>query len=113
MKNFLNKETILLIIIAVLVIWNVFNTNSVKTDVDGYRNRIDSLQVHIDSVQQVNKVIDSKIEKVDEKVVSITQEIHHIDKTIEVVKTNTYEKINDADNFGTNELELFFSNRYK
>jgi peptidoglycan hydrolase CwlO-like protein len=113
MKNFFNKETILLLIISGLVIWNVFNTNNLKTDVKGYKNQIDSLQVHIDSAQQVNKVIDSKIEKVDEKVATVTKEIHHIDNTITIVKNNTDEKINTADNFGVNELELFFTNRYK
>jgi esterase/lipase len=113
MKNFFNKETILLLIISVLVIWNVFNTNGLKTDVKGYRNQIESLQVHIDSTQQVNKVIDKKIEKVDEKVANVTKEIHHIDNTITIVKNNTDEKINTADNFGVNELELFFANRYK
>ena len=102
-----------LLIIVLLVIWNVFNTKSVRTDVKGYKDKINNIQNNIDSAQNVNKVIDKKIEKVDEKVVSITKEIYHIDKTIEVVKNNTNEKINDADNFGVNELELYFANRYK
>jgi lactam utilization protein B len=54
-----------------------------------------------------------KIGKVDEKVISVTKEIQHIDNSITIVKNNTDEKINIADNFGTNELELFFANRYK
>jgi hypothetical protein len=61
----------------------------------------------------VNKEIDVKIGKVDEKVISVTKEIQHIDNSITIVKNNTDEKINIADNFGTNELELFFTNRYK
>lgn len=113
MKEFFNKQTILLIIIGVLLIWNIFNTNGIKTNVDEYRDKIDSLQVQIDSAQVVNKEIDVKIDKVDEKVVNVTKEINHIDNTITIVKNNTNEKINIADNFGTNELELFFANRYK
>ena len=40
MKKFLNKETFLLLIIVLLVIWNVFNTKSVRTDVKGYKDKI-------------------------------------------------------------------------
>jgi peptidoglycan hydrolase CwlO-like protein len=113
MKEFFNKQTILLLIIAVLAIWNIFNTNGIKTDVNSYRDKIDSIQAQVDSAQVVNKEIDVKIGKVDEKVVSVTKEIHHIDNTITIVKNNTNEKINTADNFGVNELELFFANRYQ
>ena len=52
-------------------------------------------------------------EKVDEKVAVVTKEIHHIDNTITIVKNNTDEKIDNVDNFGLNELELFFADRYK
>jgi len=113
MKKFFNEQTILLLIIAVLAIWNIFNTSSIKTDVDSYKDKIKTIQVQVDSVQTVNKEIDRKIGKVDKKIVNVTKEIHHIDNTITIVKNNTNEKINTADNFGVNELELFFANRYQ
>jgi len=113
MKNLINKDTILLLIVAGLVIWNIFSTNNIKTDVKSYKEKIESLQVHIDSAQQVNKVIDTKIEKVGDKIVEVKKDIHHIDNTITIVKNNTDEKVNTVDNFGVNELELFFANRYQ
>jgi peptidoglycan hydrolase CwlO-like protein len=115
MKNFItnNKNTILLLIIAALAIYNIFNINGIKTDVKGYKQQIETIQTKVDSAQIVNKVIDGKIQKVDEKVVTVTKEIHHIDNTIIQVKHNTDEKIDSADNYGVNELELFFANRYK
>jgi hypothetical protein len=113
MKEFFNKQTILLIVIAMLLIWNVLNDKEVKTDFNEYKNKMNSIQVKIDSAQAVNKEIDIKISEMDEKVINVTKEIHHIDNTITIVKNNTNEKINIADNFGTNELELFFANRYK
>jgi peptidoglycan hydrolase CwlO-like protein len=109
----ITKETVLLFLVIVLVVYNIFNTNGIKTDVDGYVKKIDSIQVKVDSAQVVNKEIDNKIEKVDEKVIAVTKEIHHIDNTITIVKNNTDEKIGNVDNFGFNELELFFANRYK
>jgi hypothetical protein len=61
----------------------------------------------------VNKEIDKKISKVDEKIINVTKEIQQIDNTITIVKNKTNEKINTVNNFGVNDLELFFTNRYK
>jgi septal ring factor EnvC (AmiA/AmiB activator) len=106
------KQDIVLIIIALLCLYNIFNTNSIRTDVKGYERRIDSVQTKIDSAQVINKQIDVKIDSVKENVVAITKEIHHIDNTITIVKKQTDEKINSVDSFTANELEQFFTNRY-
>jgi hypothetical protein len=106
------KQNIILGIIVVLAAWNIFNTNSIKTDVKGYQNKIESIQTKVDSAQVVNKQIDVKIDSVKENVVSITKEIHHIDNTITIVKNQTNEKVNNAGRFSNVELEQFFASRY-
>jgi septal ring factor EnvC (AmiA/AmiB activator) len=104
---------ILLVIIAGLVGWNIFTTNTIKTDVKGYEKKIESIKTKIDSSQIVNKRIDTKIGEVKENVTTITNEIHHIDKNITVIKKQTDEKVNDVDNIPDSELELFFTNKYE
>ena len=104
---------ILLVIIAGLVGWNIFTTNTIKTDVKGYEKKIESIKTKIDSSQIVNKQIDTKIGEVKENVTTITNEIHHIDKNITVIKKQTDEKVNDVDNIPDSELELFFTNKYE
>jgi septal ring factor EnvC (AmiA/AmiB activator) len=104
---------ILLVIIAGLVGWNIFTTNTIKTDVKGYEKKIESIQTKIDSSQIVNKQIDTKIGEVKENVTTITNEIHHIDKNITVIKKQTDEKVNNVDNIPDSELELFFTNKYE
>ena len=83
-----NKQNILLVIVIVLIGYNIFTTNSIRTDVKGYEARIESVQTKIDSAQVINKQIDVKIDSVKENVVSITKEIHHIDKTITAKPAN-------------------------
>lgn len=107
-----NKQNILLVIIALLLCYNLFTTRGIKTDIKGYKDRIESIQTKIDSAQVVNKQIDTKIDSVKENVVSITKEIHHIDNTITIVKKQTDEKTNTVDKFSNAELEFFFTNRY-
>jgi len=106
------KQNIILGIIVILAAWNIFNTNSIKTDVKSYQNKIESIQTKVDSAQVVNKQIDVKIDSVKENVVSITKEIHHIDNTITIVKNQTNEKVNNAGRFSNVELEQFFASRY-
>jgi esterase/lipase len=108
----ITKQDIILGIIVVLAAWNIFTTNSIRTDVKGYKDKIESIQTKVDSAQVVNKQIDTKIDSVKENVVSITKEIHHIDNTITIVKNQTDEKVNNASKFSNVELEQFFASRY-
>jgi hypothetical protein len=112
MKTNFNTQNILLLLVLLLVGYNIFTTNTIKTDVKGYKDKIDSIQTKVDSTKIINVKIDTKIDSVKENVVSITKEIHHIDNTITIVKNQTNEKANSAGKFSNAELEQFFSSRY-
>jgi archaellum component FlaC len=104
---------ILLVIIGALVGWNIFTTNSIKTDVKGYEQKIENIGVKIDSSNVVNKNINDKVGEVKENVEIITNDIRHIDKNIIVIKKQTNEKVNSVDDIPDSELELFFTNKYE
>lgn len=108
-----NKQNILLIIVVALVGYSIFNTNSIRTDIKGFIDKIESLQTEIDSALVVNREIDTKIDSVTHKVVTITNEIHQINKTVTTIKKQTNEKANNIDKLSDSELELFFTSRYK
>lgn len=108
----ITRQDIILSIIVILAAWNIFTTSSIKTDVKGYKDKIELLQTKVDSAKVVNTQIDTKIDSVKENVVSITKEIHHIDNTITIVKKQTDEKINNIDKLSNVELEQFFTSRY-
>ncbi len=108
----ITKELILLLIIAGLLIFNMFTMNTVKTNVKKYEDKITSLQVSVDSFAKNNSEINDKITNLNGNVVNITNKIEKVDKTINIIKKNTDEKINRVDSFSINELELFFANRY-
>jgi chromosome segregation ATPase len=80
-----NRQDILLAIVMVLALWNILNTNGIKTDVKSYKEKIENIQVEIDSAQSVNKEMDEKVLVIKETVNSITKEIHEIDNNIEMV----------------------------
>jgi peptidoglycan hydrolase CwlO-like protein len=106
------KKNIISVILIGLVVYSIFNNNTIKTDIAGYKNKIDSIGVKVDSAKSVNKEIDNKIVGVNEKVVSVTKEIHQIDNNITIVKHNTDEKVNNVNHVGNVELEQLFTTRY-
>ena len=107
-----NKQTILLAIVIVLVLWNILNTNRIKTDVKSYKEKIENIQVEVDSVQLINKEMDKKVLVIKESVNSITKEIYEIDNNIETVKEQTNEKVISVGFIGNVELERLFAERY-
>ena len=107
-----NRQTILLAIVIVLVLWNILNTNGIKTDVKSYKEKIENIQVEVDSAQLINKEMDEKVLVIKESVNSITKEIYEIDNNIETVKEQTNEKVINVGFIGNVELERLFAERY-
>jgi peptidoglycan hydrolase CwlO-like protein len=106
------KQDIVLGIIVLLLIWNMFNTNSIKTDIKGYKDKIELLQTKVDSAKLVNSEIDSKIDSIQGNVLNITNEVNNIDKNILIIKKQTDEKIKVIDTFTASDIEQFFTDRY-
>jgi peptidoglycan hydrolase CwlO-like protein len=108
----ITKEFVLLSVIAILLIINLISVNTIKTDVKKYEDKIKSLQTNVDSISKINTEINNKIITLNGDISNITNKIEKVDKTINIIKRNTDEKIRNVDNFGVNDLELFFTNRY-
>ena len=107
-----NKQNILFVIVIVLALWNIFNTNGIKTDVKSYEEKIENIQVEIDSAQLINKEMNEKVLVIKESINSITNEIYDIDNNIEMVKEQTDEKVITVEFIGNVELERLFTDRY-
>jgi peptidoglycan hydrolase CwlO-like protein len=108
----INKTNILLVLIACLAAYTIFQNQGIKTDVAGYNAKIDSLQKEVDSVYTVNKKIDNQIDKVDNHIVNVNKDIDNVTKNITNIKNNTDEKVNSVTTIGNVELEQLFTNRY-
>ena len=116
----INKTLILVLIVGAIAIYALFETNSIKTDVAGYyqkidslQNEIDSLQNEIDSVETANKLLDGHIEKVDDEINVVETRITTINKNITEIKTHTNEKVDAVNDYTIHDLLKFFSDRYE
>lgn len=106
-------KNIILLILIVLVGYNLFTNNGIRTDVEAYNHKIDSLQHEIDSVQNANKVLDNHIVKVDDEINQVETKITTINNNINTIKNETHEKVNAVNDYTIHDLIKFFSDRYE
>jgi len=109
----INKQSILLIIIALLAGYNIFTTSGIRTDVVGYNQKIDSIQKEIDSVQTANVELTKQIGVIDQEIDKVDGTINNVTKNITIIKNQTHEKIDSVNNYNFSDLEKFFSDRYQ
>ena len=108
----INKTNILLVLIACLAAYSIFQGSGIKTDVAGYNAKIDSIQNEIDSVQVINEKLTEQIVTIDKDINKVDANINNVTKNITLIKNETDEKVNSITTIGNIELEQLFTNRY-
>lgn len=108
-----SKSTFLLIIIIGLVAYNIFFLKEMKTDVNSYNTKIDSIQVGIDSVVSANKLLDENLKTIHTEIALIDKDITNVQTNLKTIKANTNEKVSNVDNYAISDLHQFFTNRYE
>lgn len=109
----INKTLILVLIVGAIALYSLFQANSIKTDVAGYYQKIDSLQNEIDSVENHNKILDSHITSVDNEINKVEGDITNVNKNITIIKNQTHEKVTAVNDYTIHDLLKFFSDRYE
>jgi predicted nucleic acid-binding Zn-ribbon protein len=108
----IDKTNILLIIITILVAYNIFQGNELKTNVSSYNLKIDSIQNEIDSVVSLNETITQEIVKLDSQINDVGKNIDTTQQNINTIKKQTDEKINNVNGYTFSDLNKFFTDRY-
>jgi peptidoglycan hydrolase CwlO-like protein len=109
----INKQNILLFIIACLAAYSIFQGHGIKTDIDSYNAKIDSIQTEIDSISNVNEQLTQQIITIDKEIDKVDGDINNVTKNITIIKKQTNEKIDSVDNYNFSDLGKFFSDRYQ
>lgn len=106
-------KNILFLIFAVVVLYWMFfiMTPNSKLAEETYK-KIDSLNHNIDSVETINKKLDSQLIHYNTQISQIDSGIDRIKNQKTIIKEIYHEKINDVDNFNSNQLDEFFTKRY-
>ena len=98
--------------ILISVIYWVFITPAIKTDVAKYEDLIYQLEKKVDSLHSKNDLLENEADSLELKLEEYDEKIVKLNSRIYVIKKQTQKQLDAVDLFGDDELEQFFAKRY-
>ena len=110
-----SKERFLYIAIVFFGVYYLINMYSSNEDkyINEYNSKIEALESKINSLHNINEELTLEIDTLNNQITKLDQEISKQDTKIVTLKRKTNEKVNNVDSFGDDELEQFFTERYR
>ena len=96
----------------VFLAYTLFNVRGLKTDIDGFNEKIENIGNEIDSIQTMNNELDELISNLHSELELIDGDINKVQNNIYTIRRNTDEKTNSVDKLTISELQEFFTKRY-
>jgi peptidoglycan hydrolase CwlO-like protein len=81
--------------------------------VNDYNNKIKNLEQKVDSLHHLNDELTFKIDTLNSQITQLDQELDLKDNKINNLKYEINTKVDAVDSFDDDELERFFTNRYR
>jgi len=101
-----------IVFFGVYYLVNMYSSNE-EEYVTGYNNKIEALNDKINSLHSVNENLTIEINTLTTQILVLDQEISKQDSKIVILKKQTNEKVNNVDSYRYDELEQFFTERYR
>ena len=110
-----SKERFLYIAIVFFGVYYLINMYSSNEEeyINEYNSKIEALNDKINSLHDVNENLTLEIDTLTNQILVLDQEISKQDNKIVILKKQTNEKVNNVDSYKYDELEQFFTERYR
>ena len=103
---------VLFAVLGGFIAWMIWGQPRIDVDVESYELRIELLEKKIDSINTQNTVLKLEADSLSSRINEYDIRINQLNSRIYVIKKQTEQKLNAVDNFGDDELEKFFADRY-
>ena len=104
---------LLFAILGGFVAWMIWGQPRIDVDVESYELKIQLLEQRIDSIQTQNTELKVEADSLNIRISEYDIKINQLNSRIYVIKKQTEQKLDAVDNFGDDELERFFADRYR
>ncbi len=101
-----------IVFFGVYYLVNMYSSNE-EEYITEYNSKIEALNDKINSLHNVNENLTLKIDTLTNQISVLDQEISKQDNKIVILKKQTDEKVNNVDSYRYDELEQFFTERYR
>lgn len=109
----MNRLSVLMLCLTTLAIFFILRQDNVKVDVDAYEAQIKALEQKVDSLHAQNDSLIKEADSLEIRIDEYDVKIRNLNYSINVIKKETKQKLEAVDNLNDDELERFFSNRYR
>ena len=104
---------LLFAILGGFVAWMVWGQPKIDVDIESYELKIQLLEQRIDSIKTQNTELKVEADSLNIRISEYDIKINQLNSRIYVIKKQTEQKLDAVDNFGDDELERFFADRYR
>ena len=101
-----------IVFLSVFYLVNMYSSNE-EEYITEYNSKIEALNYKINSLHNINEDLTSEIDVLITQIVILDQEISEQNIKIVTLKKQTNEKVNNVDSYRDDELEQFFTERYR
>ena len=101
-----------IVFFGVYYLVNMYSSNE-EEYITEYNSKIEALNDKINSLHNINEDLTLEIDVLTTQILVLDQEISKQDSKIVILKKQTNEKVNNVDSYGDDELEQFFTERYR
>ena len=110
-----SKERFLYFVIVFFGVYYLVSMYSSNEEeyITEYNSKIEVLNDKINSLHDINENLTSEIDELTTQISVLDQEIIKQDSKIVILKKQTNEKVNNVDSYRDDELEQFFTERYR
>ena len=109
----MNRLSVLMLCLTTLAIFFILPQDNVTPDVDAYEAQIRALEQKVDSLHAQNDSLVKEADSLEIKIDEYDIKIKNLNYSINVIKKETKQKLEAVDNLDDDELERFFTNRYR
>lgn len=108
----MNRGSVILLCITTLAIFFILKEKP-KLDIKKYENQINALQSEIDQLEGINDSLQLQAAVLNEKLIEYNSTIDKLNKEIDVIQDETKKKLDSVDRFNGDQLQKFFTERYR
>lgn len=108
----MNRISVILLCITTLCIFWIINKKE-DIDVKSYLDKIEALEKKVDCLHNKNTILDKQADSLEIQIVEYDKKIRNLNYSINVIKKETNEKLNAVNDLTDDELERYFSERYR
>lgn len=108
----MNRTSVIILCVTTLIIFFMLKEKP-KLDIQKYEDEIKSLQTEIDQLDKANDSLIIKAIVLNDKLVEYDNTINKLNRKIDVIQVETKKKLDSVDRYNRDQLQKFFTERYR